>query len=298
MPPDDLRLITLKYGSDCDACGTTLNAGEQAYWSPSARGQAWCQTCGPTPRAPATGTDDAGPRKTRRHGQRRPDRRVAPDSHDAWSRLCRRRPRSFSAGARHRIPFNERASAEQTVVSRSQEVSTDAEQILHDTVNRREPLELSGRREPPHLALTLSGRLMGDLRAVIRVLIGAVKHRRHHRATGGRVTAQLVGDQASRHLPLVLQQLAKESHRGVPISSRLHEDVQDVTVLIHGAPQVLLATLDRDEHLVEMPGVSEPATSAPSSARILRTEPPTPLPDGLIGDVDTPAGQHVKGGAK
>ena len=89
MLPDDLRLITLKYDSDCDACGTTLHAGEQAYWSPSARGQVWCQTCGPTPRAPATGMDDAGPRKTRRHGLRRPNRRVAPDSHDAWSRLCR-----------------------------------------------------------------------------------------------------------------------------------------------------------------------------------------------------------------
>ena len=89
MLPDDLRLITLKYDSDCDACGTTLLAGEQAYWSPSARGQAWCQTCGPTPRAPATGTDDAGLGKTRRHGLRRPNRRVASDSPDAWSRLCR-----------------------------------------------------------------------------------------------------------------------------------------------------------------------------------------------------------------
>ena len=111
------------------------------------------------------------------------------------------------------------------MVSRSQEVSPDAEQILHDTVNRREPLELSGRLETPHLALTLSDRLMGDLRAVIRVLIGAVEHRWHHRATGGRVAAQLVGDQASRHVPLVLQSRAKEAHRGGPISSRLHEDV-------------------------------------------------------------------------
>ena len=179
------------------------------------------------------------------------------------------------------------------MVSRSQDVSTDSKQILHDTVNRREPLELSGRRETPHLALTLSGRLMGDLRAVVRVLIGAVRHRRHHRATGSRVAAQLVGDQASRHLPLVFQQLAKEAHRGVPIPSRLHEDVEDVTVLIHSAPQVLLATLDRDEQLVEMPEVAEPATSAPQSARILRSEPPTPLPDGLMGDFDTPAGQQV-----
>ena len=56
---------------------------------------------------------------------------------------------------------------------------------------------------------------------------------------------------------------AKESHRGVPIPSWLHEDVQDVTVLIHSAPQVLLATLDRDEHLVEMPGVSHPTAPAP-----------------------------------
>ena len=91
------------------------------------------------------------------------------------------------------------------MVSRPQEVSTDAEEILHDTVNRREALELSGRLETPHLALTLSGRLMGDLRAVVRVLIGAVKHRWHHRATGGGVAAQLVGNQASRHVPLGLQ---------------------------------------------------------------------------------------------
>ena len=68
----------------------------------------------------------------------------------------------------------------------------------------------------------------------LRPGLGAVKHRRHHRATGGRVTAQLVGDQASRHVPLGLQQLAKESHRGVPISSRLHEDVEDVGLRLAG----------------------------------------------------------------
>ena len=47
----------------------------------------------------------------------------------------------------------------------SQQMAPAAEEMLHDTVNRREPLKLSGRRETPHLALTLSGRLMGDLRA-------------------------------------------------------------------------------------------------------------------------------------
>ena len=49
------------------------------------------------------------------------------------------------------------------MVSRPQEVSTDSEEILHDTVNRREPLELSGRLEPPHLALPLTRRLVGTV---------------------------------------------------------------------------------------------------------------------------------------
>jgi hypothetical protein len=35
---------------------------------------------------------------------------------------------------------------------------TDAEEILHDAVNRREALQLGGRLEAPHLPLTLSGR--------------------------------------------------------------------------------------------------------------------------------------------
>ena len=89
---------------------------------------------------------------------------------------------SFSAGARHRIPFNECAGAEQAVVRRPQEVSTDSEERLHDPVHRRESLALSGRREPPHLALPRSCRVVGDLRASVRVLISDVDHRRHHGA--------------------------------------------------------------------------------------------------------------------
>ena len=86
---------------------------------------------------------------------------------------------SFSAGARHRIPFNDRAGAEQAVVRRPQEVSTDSEERLHDPVHRRESLELSGRREPSHLALPRSCRVMRDLRASVRVLISDVDHRRY-----------------------------------------------------------------------------------------------------------------------
>ena len=77
-------------------------------------------------------------------------------------------------------------------MSRPQEVSTDSEEILHDTVNRREPLELSGRLEAPHLALPLTRRLVGDLGSIVRVLISDVDHGRHHGAARGGVGAQLV----------------------------------------------------------------------------------------------------------
>ena len=98
-------------------------------------------------------------------------------------------------------------------MSRPQEVSTDSEEILHDTVNRREPLELSGRLETPHLALPLTRRLVGDLGSIVRVLISDVDHTRHHDAGRGGAGAQLVGDQSSGDTALGFQQRPKESGR-------------------------------------------------------------------------------------
>ena len=109
-------------------------------------------------------------------------------------------------------------------------------------------------------------------------------HGRHHGAARGGVGAQLVGDQSSRDTALGFQQLPKESDGCSPIPVRLQEDVQDVTVLVYRAPQILLATLDRDEHLVEMPGVSHPTAPAPQPPRVDRTEPLAPLPNRLVGD--------------
>ncbi len=114
-----------------------------------------------------------------------------------WLGIARR-----SARTRHRIPFNERTGAEQAVVSRPQEVSTDSEEMLHDTVNRREPLELSGRRETPHLALPLTRRLMRNLCALVRILPRAVNDGWHHGAARCGVGALLVGDQSSRDTAL------------------------------------------------------------------------------------------------
>ena len=82
---------------------------------------------------------------------------------------------------------------------------------------------------------------------------------RHHGAVGGRVAAQLVGDQPAGELALFLQQRAEESHRGALIPSRLDEDVQRIA---HNSPEVLLAALQGREEFIEVPGV--PLWAAPN----------------------------------
>lgn len=85
--PGDLRLITLKYDSDCATCGKALRGGGQGYWSAAARGRAWCLECGSTP----ADTDEKAharflkPRSAPHRGSRQD---APPQAQERWSRLC------------------------------------------------------------------------------------------------------------------------------------------------------------------------------------------------------------------
>jgi hypothetical protein len=96
-------------------------------------------------------------------------------------------------------------------------------EIANDPVHRQETLRVSAGFEPPHLSLALAGRLMGDFRSIVLVLLRAVNHRRHHEAVGRRVAAQLVGDQPSRRTALRFQQHPEEAFGGTPITPRLSQ---------------------------------------------------------------------------
>ena len=132
---------------------------------------------------------------------------------------------------------------------RPQQMSAHSEEILDHRLDRREALQMRSRFEAPHLAFTLSRRLVRDFGAVVRILIRAVDHGRHHRAARCRVTAELVGDQPARDTAFAFQQLPEEPDRSTTIPARLHQDVEHVTVLVHGPPQILLAAVERDEEV-------------------------------------------------
>ena len=152
---------------------------------------------------------------------------------------------------------------------------------------------MGGRLESTHLALALPGRLVRDFGTIVRVLVRAANHGRHHGAERRGVAAQLIRNQSARLLALAFQQLTEEPLRRAAIASRLDEDVDDVAVLVHGAPQILPPALNCDEEFVQIPGVAQPAPASPQGPRILRSERSTPAPNRLVGDRDTSLSQQI-----
>jgi hypothetical protein len=59
--------------------------------------------------------------------------------------------------------------------------------------------------------------------------------------------------------------------------------VEHNALLIHGAPQIVLHSLDQDEHFVEVPFVSWPGPAAAQTAGKGLAELLAPAPDRVIG---------------
>jgi hypothetical protein len=78
-----------------------------------------------------------------------------------------------------------------------------------------------------------------------------------------------------------LKKLAKESFGRLSVALALHDDIQDMAILIDCAPEVMVLALDRQHDLVEG------ATHGKLPAK-----PQSPLADRLAGHDDTPAGHN------
>src|SRR5712692_6508258 len=170
-----------------------------------------------------------------------------------------------------------------------------AKEIPNEAVHRQESLRLSAGFEPPHLPLALAGRLMRDFCAIVLVLLRAVNDGWHHDAVGRRVAAKLVGDQTPWRTALPFQQLPEEAFGRTPIAPGLDEEVDHVAVLVDGPPEILLATLDIHEQFVQGPRVAQASLPAPEDPGVRRTEPPTPLPNRLVGHGDAPLSEEIFG---
>ena len=136
---------------------------------------------------------------------------------------------------------------------------------------------------------------MGSFGAIVRVLGRVVGDTGHDVPLGHSVAAQLVGHETTRFLSLTLQELSEESPRRTPVPTGLDEKVNQVTVLVHGAPQILALTGDRDEGFVQKPRISESTLTSLQPPGVIGAELPAPLPNRFVRHDDGSDRQLAKG---
>jgi len=73
----------------------------------------------------------------------------------------------------------------------------------------------------------------------------------------------------------------------------LHENVEDVVVLVDSAPQVMALPVDRQKHLIQVSFVAWLGASTLQLIRVILPKLQTPLADGFMGDVDAALEQQL-----
>ncbi len=134
---------------------------------------------------------------------------------------------------------------------------------------------------------------MRDLCSVVGVARGEMLHRGHHTPVRGSVASELVGDQPSGFAPLPFQQLAEEPLGRPGVSPLLDQDIDHIPILVDSTPKIVALPVDRDENLVQEPGVTQLAALASRPARVLGAELGTPTPDRLIRNNHSALRQEV-----
>ncbi len=132
---------------------------------------------------------------------------------------------------------------------------------------------------------------MRNLDAIVGILLGIVGNTRQDRSTGSSIA--LVGDHPEWFLALTAQQSAREPLGCTLIAARLQQNIDDITVLIHGTPKILLPAVDSDEEFVQIPGITEASLFLLKTSGIVGSEFPAPLSDGFVRNNDSAFGQKI-----
>jgi hypothetical protein len=195
------------------------------------------------------------------------------------------------SGRGHFPPDRERSRAPEPVIARCQQVPAHSEQIPDRIMEKEKSLRVPGRFESPHLPLV--GWLMRGFEPIVGKSIHTVSHVAEDASYGSGIASQFVGNDPQRFGALTTQESSKESLCSALITLRLDQDVDDVAVLIHGSPQILLSAIDSNEDLIQVPVVAQSSLSSLQFPSIVRTELLTPLPDRLIGHDDSTLGKEI-----
>jgi hypothetical protein len=111
-------------------------------------------------------------------------------------------------------------------------------------VGIEELLGLPKRFELSHPSLAHSGRLMRLLCPIIRISISDTDSLRNNFSMGYWITSQLIRDDLPGFTAMVTQQPIKEALRSSTIAFGLKKYINNLPVLIHCSPQIVLLAVD------------------------------------------------------
>ena len=119
-----------------------------------------------------------------------------------------------------------------TVLGGGEQVASRAKMLRDRSIRSKEALGVTRRLEALHPALPLTRRLVGVLGAIVHIAVLPMFHPRQEFSLGGAVAFQLVGDKHPWHVRQAFEQLTKELFCGVLIPPVLHQDIENLAILI------------------------------------------------------------------
>jgi hypothetical protein len=127
---------------------------------------------------------------------------------------------------------------------------------------------------------------MRILSAIIQVAALTVLDIRQKLALSDAIALPFIGDENARHMQQPLQETLEEAFRCPGVTAGLHQNVKHDAVLIDGAPEIMLFTVDPNEDLVHVPFVAGPGSAPTKIVPETSAKLQTPPPDTLVGDKD------------
>jgi len=110
----------------------------------------------------------------------------------------------------------------------------------------------------------------------------AMSHPRQHLSCGGGVALELIRDEHPGHAWQPFEQLFEACLDRPLVATTLHQDVEDVIVMIHGPPQVMAPAMDGQNDVAERPMASQPGPTTPPLIGVGLAECATPLTDRFV----------------
>jgi hypothetical protein len=110
---------------------------------------------------------------------------------------------------------------------------------------------------------------------------------------GRPIALQFIRDHCARGIPQALEQLVEELLGHSLMATPLHENVQDMAILIDRQPQIMTFALDRQKDLIEMPLIPGLRPAVAQLIGILWAKLTAPLADRFIGQDDATSKQEL-----